>query len=161
MEFLQLKVTNIIRYGNDSATIFLQNINDEKINYKAGQFLTFIFKHRDSELRRSYSLSSDPGIDSHLSITVKRIANGEISRYLLDYLKIGEVLTALAPAGKFTIETNKNFKRQFFFIAAGSGIVPVFALIRQVLNEETNSNILLIYQNHNEQQIIFKEELEE
>ncbi|MBS1934632.1 MAG: iron-sulfur cluster-binding domain-containing protein [Bacteroidetes bacterium] len=159
MEFLQLKVTDIIRYGKDAATIILQNTVNEKISYNAGQFLTFIFKHKDSELRRSYSLSSNPDIDKHLSVTVKRVVNGEISRYLLDHLQIGELLTTLPPAGKFTIKTNQDFERQFFFIAAGSGIVPVFTLIRQVLKDEPKSKILLVYQNHDEKQIIFENEL--
>jgi ring-1,2-phenylacetyl-CoA epoxidase subunit PaaE len=161
MKFLQLKVIDIIRYGKDVATINLQNINNEKINYKAGQFLTFIFKHKDAELRRSYSLSSDPQNNAVVSVTVKRVVNGEISRYFLDHLKIGEILSALPPAGKFIIETSQDSLRKFFFIAAGSGIIPVFALIRQVLNEEPKSAVLLIYQNHSEQEIIFKKELEE
>ena len=160
MEFLHLKVTDILRYGSDAATIFLENIDDKKINYKAGQFLSFIFTHRDGELRRSYSICSTPGTDERMGITVKRVPNGEISRFLLDHLKTGDTLKAIAPAGKFIIKTNENLQRQFFFIAAGSGIVPVFSLVKQILHEEKKSRIFLIFQNHNEAETIFKEELE-
>src|SRR5579863_9941628 len=147
MKFLQLKVMSIVRIGKDATTIFLKDIHGKKISYKAGQFLTFIFKHNDTELRRSYSICSTPGIDEQIGITVKRIINGEISRYLLDHIKLEDLLTALVPAGKFTVETNELLNRQFFFVAAGSGIVPVYSLIKQILHEEKGSSIFLIYQN--------------
>jgi ring-1,2-phenylacetyl-CoA epoxidase subunit PaaE len=161
MEFLQLKVVDIVRTGKDAATIFLKDTHNKKISYKAGQFLTFIFKRNDTELRRSYSICSTPGIDEQIGITVKRIVNGEISRFLLDHIKLKDLLTALTPAGKFTVETDAHVNRQFFFVAAGSGIVPVYSLIKQILHEEKRSNIFLIYQNHNEEQIIFKTEFAE
>jgi ring-1,2-phenylacetyl-CoA epoxidase subunit PaaE len=159
MDTLQLKVIKIIRETKDASTIFLKIVDESPVAYQAGQFLTFIFHHHDKELRRSYSISSAPGIDPVISITVKRIPNGEISRYLLNHLQDGDILTALPPAGRFTITTNSNLQRQFFFIAAGSGIVPVFSLIKKILKEESQSEIILIYQNHNEEKIIFKKQL--
>jgi ring-1,2-phenylacetyl-CoA epoxidase subunit PaaE len=159
MNTLQFSVTRILREGDGAATIFLKKTDGLPLSYQAGQFLTFIFKVHNKELRRSYSFSSTPFIDPEISITVKRIPNGEISRYLFGYLRTGDMLTALPPAGMFTIHTGPGLQRQFFLIAAGSGIIPVFSLLKKIIWDEPGSQVILIDQNQNEDQIIFKKQL--
>jgi ring-1,2-phenylacetyl-CoA epoxidase subunit PaaE len=46
-----------------------------------------------------------------------------------------------------------------FFIVAGSGIGPVFSLVKKILAEEPLTRIILIYQNYNEAATIFRKEL--
>lgn len=150
---------DVVKETPNAYSFVLENETGENIYYQAGQFLTFIFNGKSGEIRRSYSISSAPGVDELPSITVKRIQNGEISRHLINHVHIKDVLTSIYPAGLFTIETNAFQKRQFNFIAAGSGIVPVFSLIKKILKEEPLSMILLIYQNHNETEIIFAKQL--
>src|ERR1700755_2639434 len=99
---LQLKIEVIRWESADTATFFLSEISGKKIHYKAGQFITLVFTHHDEEIRRSYSLGSSPD-EELLSITVKRIENGEISRFLLTKIKQGDILNAIEPAGRFTI----------------------------------------------------------
>ena len=161
MDFLKWKVIGKIKEARDAYTFVLKNENERHVNYQAGQFLTFIFEHKGKEIRRSYSISSSPGIDEHISITVKRTPNGEISRHLINHVHVNDILTSIRPAGRFTVETKINSKDQFFFIAAGSGIVPIFSLIKKILKEEPLSEIILIYQNHSEKDIIFKNHFEE
>ncbi|HEX4849827.1 MAG TPA: FAD-binding oxidoreductase, partial [Puia sp.] len=90
MDLLALKVKDIVRETKDSISIFFEEMNGKAISYQAGQFLTFIFQRPHGEIRRSYSLSSTPGTDSIPSITLKRIPNGEISRYFFEHLKRGD-----------------------------------------------------------------------
>src|SRR5882724_1418338 len=161
MDLLKFRVKNIIRETRDAITIQLYAADGINISYEAGQFLTFIFKLENNELRRSYSFSSAPGIDEFIAITVKRVENGQISRLLIDHLTKDEILISLPPSGRFTIETNARSERQFFFIAAGSGITPIFSLIKKILVEEPLSSIYLIYQNHDEKSIIFKKQLKQ
>src|ERR1700748_3647965 len=83
---LQLKVETIKWEFPDTATFLLRETHGKKINYTAGQFLTLIFDHHRNEIRRSYSLTSSPD-EHHLAITIQRIANGEISRFMLAKIK--------------------------------------------------------------------------
>ncbi|HSZ85061.1 MAG TPA: iron-sulfur cluster-binding domain-containing protein [Puia sp.] len=161
MDNIELNVTGIIRETHDTVSVFFEPVGNKKIVYEAGQFITFIFNHHGEEFRRSYSFSSTPLIDNFFSITVKRILNGEISRFFTDKLKVDNKLIALQPAGRFTISTNKNSSRQIFFIAAGSGIVPVFSLLKKILHDEPKTHVVLIYQNHHEEDIIFHKQLRE
>jgi ferredoxin-NADP reductase len=159
MSMLQLKVEAIKWELPDTATFFFSEISGKKIRYKAGQFITLVFNHHDEEIRRSYSLSSSPH-EELLSITVKRIENGEISRFLLTKLKQGDILNAVEPAGRFTISDFEDEKDVFLF-AAGSGIVPIFSQLKYVLNQPGSSMFTLVYSNTNEHSVLFEVDLNE
>ncbi|MCW3105528.1 MAG: hypothetical protein JWQ09_34, partial [Segetibacter sp.] len=157
MEHLQLRIKNIRRETTDSKTFFVEEINKRSVEYKAGQFLTLLVTLHNKEIRRSYSISSTPGIDEELFFTIKRIENGELSRRLFDELKVGNIIVSLPPTGRFTID--KPESEVAVFIAAGSGITPVFSLIKHLLYEFEETKVLLINQNHSEKDSIFRNEL--
>ncbi|MDB5006196.1 MAG: hmp [Mucilaginibacter sp.] len=154
---LNLKVEAIKWELPDTATFFFSETSGKKIPYKAGQFITLVFSHHDEEIRRSYSLSSSPD-EELLAITVKRIENGEISRYLLTKIKQGDILTAVEPAGRFII-TGFEAEKDVLLFAAGSGITPIFSQLKYLLNRKGKSRFILIYSNQSESTILFKDEL--
>ncbi len=154
---LQLKIEAIKWELPDTATFFLKAVSGKRIVYKAGQFITLVFTHRTEEIRRSYSLSSSPDEDL-LAVTVKRQTNGEISRFMLTKLKIGDILNAVEPAGRFTVN-NYQTKKDIFFFAAGSGITPVLSQLKYILNRKGDSKLALIYSNR-DANVLFKTELD-
>src|SRR5688500_7380964 len=93
--YIQLRITRIIPETPDTFTYHFERTDGRPVKYQAGQFLTFLVQLHGTEYRRSYSLSSTPGIDGFLAVTVKRIANGEISRYILRTWMVGDVVTSL------------------------------------------------------------------
>jgi ferredoxin-NADP reductase len=155
---LQLKIEAIKWENPHTATFFLSEVSGKKIHYKEGQFITLVFTHHTEEIRRSYSLSSSPDEDL-LAITVKRITNGEISRFMLSKLKPGELLNAVEPAGRFTISDLRSEKDIFLF-AAGSGVTPVFAQLKYALARPGNNRFILIYSSQNQSSILFRERLD-
>jgi len=157
MEHLQLRIKNIRTETANSKSYFIEEINGKKIEYKAGQFFTLLVNLNGKEVRRSYSISSAPGVDQDIFFTIKRIENGELSRYLFDYLQVGEMIMSLPPSGRFTIDEPES--NLAVFIAAGSGITPVFSLIKHLLYQFAERKVLLIYQNYNEEESIFRKEL--
>jgi ferredoxin-NADP reductase len=154
---LQLRIEAIKWETHNTATFFLREIAGKKISYKAGQFITLIFNHRDEEIRRSYSLSSSPTEDL-LAVTIKRVDNGEISRFMLTKLKVGDMLNAIEPAGRFTIN-HYHAAKDIFLFAAGSGIAPIFAQLKYVLAHQGESKLTLIYSSNNTE-VLFKTELD-
>lgn len=55
------------------------------------------------EVRRSYSISSLPLALPKLSVTIKRVAGGVASPWLLDTLQLGSTVHGLAPQGDFLL----------------------------------------------------------
>ena len=157
MDIITFRIEEIRPETPESFTFFLKEVNGKTITYKAGQFLTLLLYINGREIRRSYSLSSAPSVDKNLSLTIKRISNGEVSRYLTDQLTVGDLINTLLPAGRFIIN---NYEEELFcFIVAGSGINPAWSLIKHLLKNTSQQKILLIYQNRNEQTSIFRKEL--
>lgn len=153
--YIQLRITDIIQETPDTYTYRLEAADGKTIKYQAGQFLTFLITLHGVEYRRSYSFSSTPGIDPFMAVTIKRIANGEISRYILRNWKVGDIVTSLLPSGRFTLEGMPDIERDLFFLGAGSGITPLFSLMQHALHFEHAAHITLIYSNRNAQNTIF------
>ncbi|MEJ6979126.1 2Fe-2S iron-sulfur cluster-binding protein [Pedobacter sp. P351] len=157
-KLLHFRIDSVKQENPLSKTYQLELLNAKTLNYKPGQFLTFIINTEKQEIRRSYSILSLPG--EPLKITVKKVDNGLISRYILQYWKEGEIIKSLLPAGRFSFSPIPEIKRDIFCFAAGSGIIPVLPQIRMLLTQEPQSVIHLIYSNRNERDALFLEEIE-
>ena len=155
---LQLRVKAVKWETPDTATFYFAQPAGKKINYTAGQFITLVFTHHNNEIRRSYSLSSSPD-DELLSITVKRITNGEISRFMLTKVKVGDIINAVEPSGRFTI-TDFTSPKDIFLFAGGSGITPIYSQLKYILNRTGESRFTLIYSSQDAKAVLFKAELD-
>ncbi len=151
-------ITNIITETKETKTFVLEFEDGRVPAFKPGQFLTLVFFTRHGDKRRSYSISSLPGVDKHLTITVKRVANGEFSRLLLTKAKIGDILFTSGISGLFLLPENIGSVKQYFFMAAGSGITPCFPMIQTILSK-SGSSAVLIFSNRSEEDVIFHKQL--
>jgi ring-1,2-phenylacetyl-CoA epoxidase subunit PaaE len=158
-QYIFLKVKEIIRETADAITIVF-NKPGTNVSYKSGQFLTFIIEVAGEKLRRSYSLSSSPYSDEHWAVSVKKVKGGKVSSYLVDQLKVGDIIETMAPAGIFTYEPIATNSSDIVLIGAGSGITPLFSILNSALSEEKNSRVFLLYANKNEESVILKKSIE-
>jgi ferredoxin-NADP reductase len=156
MALHQLKVKSIIKETSNTKSFILERVGHPPL-YKPGQFLTLLLP-KSSSVRRSYSLSSHPILDTTLKITVKRIANGEFSRWLFDDSRQNDIIETIGASGFFTLPENLSDDHHLIFLAAGSGITPVMSLIKEALYFR-KQNVTLIYSNHSEADTIFYREL--
>jgi ring-1,2-phenylacetyl-CoA epoxidase subunit PaaE len=155
--FFPLKVKDIKKETNDTVSVSFE-LNDSiknQFNYTAGQYITLKLNIAGEELRRSYSLCSAPEIENDFRVAIKHVKDGRVSGYLNQQLKVGDTIEVMNPAGNFTV---KNSKNNLVAFVAGSGITPVFSIIKYALKKQQNS-ITLFYGNKDHQSIIFKEEL--
>ena len=158
--YKRLIIKEIISETADTKTFILAMREDEDhFNYLPGQFLTLVFKARQGEERRSFSISS--ALNEPLSITVKRIDNGAYSRLLFDKASVGDELQTIGASGFFVLPKEIKAYKQIFFFAAGSGITPIFSLIKTLLFKNEDISIVLIYSNRNAAAAIFYNELKE
>lgn len=123
--------------------------------YVAGQFCTFRATIDGDAVVRCYSMSSSPEVDEHLTVTAKRVPGGRMSNWMNDVLGPGATIDVMPPAGLFVLhETDVPIVA----FAGGSGITPVFSIIKSAL-ATTERSISLVYANRDANSIIFAEEL--
>ena len=158
-QYKKLIIRNIVDETNDVRLFYFDERSTHDIRYNAGQYLTFIFNEGVNESRRSYSLASSPVLGEPLYIGIKRIPNGNFSRKLFDYAKPGDTLTTAGVGGVFTLPDEIQVYRQFFFFAAGSGIIPIYSLVKTLLHSYPFIKIVLIYSNRSVAKTVFYKEL--
>jgi ferredoxin-NADP reductase len=128
--------------------------------YKPGQYLTLAWMINGEEVRRSYSIPSTPALNESLSIGVKRVANGLVSRILTDRIMAGSELITIGAGGFFTLPDDISLQQQLVFFAAGSGITPIYSLIKTILHQHPHIKIILVYSNASPSKTIFYNQLE-
>jgi ring-1,2-phenylacetyl-CoA epoxidase subunit PaaE len=69
------------------------------------------------------------------------------------------VLTVIQPSGRFTLE-NSTTPRDIFLLGAGSGITPLFSLLKQILHNEPTAHVKLVYSNATHERTIFYNQLQ-
>src|SRR4051812_11036651 len=113
----KIRIVEIITETDKAKTFVLEPLDDWKVSYKSGQFLTLVFMTKSGEKRRSYSISSSSALNEPLSITVKKIDNGEFSRLLNYHAKVGDVLFTTGIAGFFVLPERPEDFDEYYFIA--------------------------------------------
>jgi ring-1,2-phenylacetyl-CoA epoxidase subunit PaaE len=159
--FHKLKIKHIARETPDCVRVTLDVPTDlrEAFRFTQGQYLTFRRIHNGEELRRSYSICSSP-LDNEWQVAIKKVPEGRFSSLAVDGLRIGEELEVMPPAGHFHTVLHPMQAKHYVAFAAGSGITPIFSIVKTVLLTEPNSRVTLVYGNRGRNSIIFKEALE-
>ncbi|MGB8650327.1 MAG: ferredoxin--NADP reductase [Mycobacteriales bacterium] len=152
-EKLRLRVLDVVQETGDAHSIVFEK--PEGVSYRPGQFLTLRLPCADGVVARCYSLSSAPGVDDHLKVTVKRVTDGRGSNWVCDTVRPGDEVDVLAPSGTFTPH---SLDSDLLLLAGGSGITPVMSIIKSSLARGTG-RMLLVYANRDERSVIFHAEL--
>ena len=156
-----IKISKKIQETHDSISLIFDIPEEYKsiFLYSSAQFLTFQLNINEKKYLRSYSLSSCPLLNEPLQTTVKRVKEGVVSNYMIDHLKEGDTILSRKPAGRFFKPPGDLKAKHYYLFAAGSGITPMFSIIKTVLSCDKNNQITLFYANRNEHSIIYKKEL--
>ncbi len=132
----------------------------EEFKVIPGQHVKLKATIEGEEVERFYSIC-DHGKD-FVQVGIKRVAGGVFSNYACDHVKSGDVLGVQAPQGDFCLPSDEQIEREhrFFFLAAGSGITPNYAMLKYVLNNFDHTEVVLIYVNPRRADIMFFTELD-
>ncbi|MCS6231612.1 hybrid-cluster NAD(P)-dependent oxidoreductase [Shewanella baltica] len=129
-----------------------------KFGYKPGQFMTFVLEISGEQVCRSYTLSSSPSRPYSLMVTIKRVAGGLVSNYLIDHLQPGQRVRVLPPMGQFNLVDIPAQK--YLFLSAGCGITPMYSMSRYLTDTQIDADIAFVHSARSDADIIFKSSLE-
>lgn len=126
-----LRVTRIIDESAGIRSFWFEPADGAGLpGFKAGQHLPvrLSVKGQAKPVIRTYSLSSAPS-DDFFRISVKR--DGLVSGHLHDELKVGDLIEARAPQGRFVVDTQE--RRPLVLLGAGIGVTPMLSMLREVI----------------------------
>ncbi len=158
-DFHSLRVKNIKILTPNAVAITLE-IPKELIQtfaFSAGQYITIKKEIKGKELRRAYSISSVPSLDT-ITIGIKKVDRGGFSDYANTKLAVGDALEVMPPEGRFVFDPTEHSKSIAAF-AAGSGITPILSIAKTVLDSHPENVFVLVYGNKSEKETMYYTDL--
>lgn len=154
-----LRVKHVVEETEDARSFVFEVPEDlgPTFTYRPGQFCSFRVRLGEVEYSRCYSLSSAPETDRELTFTVKRVAGGSVSNWLVDHVTEGSIVEVNPPSGNFTV---REGGRPIVAFCGGSGITPVLSIAKSVLATSPRP-VSLLYANRDGGSVIFEQRLEE
>jgi ferredoxin-NADP reductase len=126
--------------------------------HRAGQHVDVRLTAEDGyQAQRSYSIASGPE-DRDLVLTVERLADGEVSPYLVDELLPGDELELRGPIGGYFV-WDRSYGGPLLLVAGGSGIVPFRSMLRHLAAGDPAVPARLLYSARSVGELIYREEL--
>jgi ferredoxin-NADP reductase len=127
----------------------------------AGQHVDLRLTAEDGYVaQRSYSLASPAGDSTTIEITVQRVADGEVSPFLLEELRSGDQLELRGPIGGYFVWSPPS-TRPLMLIAGGSGVVPLMSILRTRGTAQDRGQARLLYSSRSFDQILYRTELQQ
>ena len=146
------KIVAIKQETHDTKTFTIDL--EQPLEFKTGQFIMFSIP--DVEVSRAYSVSCPGGKKKQVTVTMKIYSDGNFT-LKADKLKCGDLVGIKGPFGQFIFD--HNIKKDVVLIAAGSGISTLHSILRDIIDNNWEKNVKLIYSVKTIKDIIFYDEL--
>lgn len=133
------RVAKIERPVPDVAIVSLQLPANERLQFRAGQYLEFIL--RDGA-RRSYSMATAPHADAALELHVRHMPGGKFTDALFGAagaaptMKERDIVRIEAPLGTFFLREDNT--RPIVLLASGTGFAPIKAIAEHIFYKRLN-----------------------
>ncbi len=126
--------------------------------HRPGQYLRIGVELNGIRHWRAYSLTSDPDHpDGLVSITVKHVPEGLMSPYFTQHVEPGTMVYLGDVEGEFRMPT--PLPQQTLLISAGSGITPIWCMLRELERRDTLNDVIHIHCAREPEQVIFGDDL--
>jgi stearoyl-CoA 9-desaturase NADPH oxidoreductase len=147
----QARVTRVVRETADTTTLVLRP-GRAAAPHVPGQYVGLGVRIDGVWHWRTYSLTSRPGEDLHVTVTA--VPGGLVSGRLAHHTPVGTVVGLAPAAGDFTLPDPAPEK--LLFVTAGSGITPVMGMLRTLPDLR---GITLVHSDRTPADVVFGREL--
>ena len=111
------------------------------------------------QVQRSYSIASSPEQQGSVNLTVDCIEDGEVSPYLVEGIAVGDSIEMRGPIGGYFVWRPAEHQRPLMLVGAGSGIVPLMAMLRHRRIAGISNHVQLLYSIRSPENVIYGEEM--
>jgi stearoyl-CoA 9-desaturase NADPH oxidoreductase len=128
------------------------------VGHRAGQYVRLGVDVDGVRQWRTYSITSVGGSgDDTVTVTVKAVPGGLVSRYLVHRIAPGAVVRLEGPLGDFVLPDPPP--PRLLFLTAGSGITPVMGMLRTLSATGCRSHMVLVHAARRADEVIFGPEV--
>jgi ferredoxin-NADP reductase len=128
--------------------------------HRAGQHVDIRLTAEDGyQAERSYSIASAADGDT-VELTVERIDDGEVSPYLTEEARPGDVFEIRGPVGGYFV-WDPDPGGPVLLVGGGSGVVPLMAMARRRALDGDHVPTRLLYSARSWDDVIYRDELEQ
>jgi ferredoxin-NADP reductase len=126
--------------------------------HRAGQHVDVRLTAEDGyQAQRSYSIASAPEAGV-VELTVERLDDGEVSPYLVDELRPGDVFELRGPiGGHFTWSADEG--GPLLLIAGGSGLAPLMSMLRHRAAHGATVQVHVLLSARTADDVLYRDEL--
>lgn len=125
-----------------------------EFSFQAGQFITLKLAKDGLVKPKSYSILSSPSQQGKLDFCIKLIPGGYASELFVK-MAVGETVLLVGPLGHFVFDVEAE---EHWFIGAGTGIAPLYSMIREYLPRFPGKTFRLIFGSKTKKETLFHEE---
>ncbi|OJJ67792.1 hypothetical protein ASPBRDRAFT_134420 [Aspergillus brasiliensis CBS 101740] len=152
-------VSKVILAPNVYRFVFRLPNSTDVIGLPIGQHVAIKATINGQSVSRSYTPTSNNLDRGRLELVIKCYPDGLLTGQYLANLKAGDKVQFRGPKG--AMRYKKGICKKIGMIAGGTGITPMYQLIRAICEDDTDTTeISLIYANRSEEDILLKHELE-
>lgn len=131
----------------------------EPFTHAAGQHVDVRLTAPDGYVAmRSYSIASAPGSTGIIELAIERLPDGEVSPFFHDVARVGDEIELRGPLGGHFIWP-ENTEQTVLLIGAGSGVVPLAAMIRHRSASGQAAPTALLLSSRTWRGVLFRDEL--
>ena len=129
----------------------------ETFDYTAGQHVDVrLIAPNGYTAMRSYSNASIPSNSKVIELAIERLTNGEVSPFFHDVAQVGDTIELRGPLGGHFLWPGPS-SRPVLLIGAGSGVVPLMAMIRY--RKASAEPVALLLSSRTWREVLFRDEL--
>lgn len=138
--------------------VFALPRQDDVLGLPTGQHIALRATIQGKSVSRSYTPVSNNTDLGRIELLVKVYDGGLMTKHL-ESMELGDTIEIRGPKG--AMQYSKSYAKHVGMIAGGTGITPMYQLIRAICEDESdNTQISLLYANNTEEDILLKEELD-
>lgn len=134
------RIAKLGKLSDDVMLVALQLPANEKLNYRAGQYIEFLL--RDGK-RRSYSMANAPHDAEHITLHIRHMPGGLFTDQVFSTLKERDILRFEGPQGTFYLREDSD--KPIILLASGTGFAPIKALVEQLIHTKSTRPVALYW----------------
>lgn len=134
------RIAKLEKLSEDVMLIALQLPANERLQYRAGQYIEFMLK--DGK-RRSYSMANAPHIDGQITLHVRHMPGGVFTDQVFSSMKERDILRFEGPQGSFFLR--EDTEKPIILLASGTGFAPIKAIMEHLIDLKSTRPVTLYW----------------